>query len=96
MKKLTFLIGFNLLALTLMAQKVGINTNAPQQALDVHGKLKVGNDTTTSSPGTMRFNPDTGDFEGFDGNDWVPFTPDPRDSYWPQPGFWEYWKSYTI
>ncbi|MBK9736234.1 MAG: hypothetical protein IPO92_15245 [Saprospiraceae bacterium] len=56
MKKLTFLIGFTHCSHTLMAQNVGINSPAPQEKLDVNGKIKVGDDTTISSAGAIRFN----------------------------------------
>ncbi len=76
-----------LIPLLIWSQKVGINTDTPVEALDVNGKIKVGNDNTPSTTGSIRFNPETKDFEGFDGSDWVPFTPDPRETFWPQPGF---------
>ncbi|MBK9734253.1 MAG: hypothetical protein IPO92_04505 [Saprospiraceae bacterium] len=75
-----------LIPLIMWSQKVGINTDTPQEALDVNGKIKVGNDNTPSTTGSIRFNPETKDFEGFDGNDWVPFTPDPRETFWPAYG----------
>jgi hypothetical protein len=76
-----------LIPVFIWSQKVGINTNTPVEALDVNGKIKVGNDNNNASPaGTIRFNPDTGDFEGFDGYDWVPFTPDPKENFWPAYG----------
>lgn len=69
------------------SQKVGINNNTPQEALDVKGKIRISDDTTNqSTAGTIRFNQETQDFEGFDGSGWVPFTPDHTDFYWPQPG----------
>ncbi len=65
-------------------QKIGINKSDPQEALDVNGKIKVGNDNNNnSSPGTIRFNPETGDFEGFDGNEWESFTKNPAELFWP-------------
>ncbi|MBK9736232.1 MAG: FG-GAP repeat protein [Saprospiraceae bacterium] len=75
-----------MLPIIIWSQKVGINTISPQEALDVNGKIKIGDDTTNSSPGTMRFNADTGDFEGYDGHDWVPFTPYSRETFWPAYG----------
>ena len=48
--------------------------------VNVAGKMKLGDDLTTPTAGTMRYNPTTNDFEGFDGNVWKSFT---------QPtGFW--------
>jgi hypothetical protein len=65
--------------------KVCINTEEPETTLDVNGSIKVGNDNNNqqTSPGMIRFNPETGDFEGFDGIDWIPFTPDPKEFFWP-------------
>lgn len=67
--------------------KVGVNTQNPSVTFEVNGKIRVGDDSLASSPaGTIRFNQQTGDFEGFDGNDWVSFTPNPNDQYWPTLG----------
>ena len=44
----------------------------PTQSLDVSGKIKIGNDSTSPDAGTIRF---TGsDFEGFNGTSWVSMT----------------------
>lgn len=68
-------------------QKVGINQNNPAVTLDINGSMRVGNDNNNASPaGTVRFNPETGDFEGFDGNEWVSFTPNRQDFFWPAYG----------
>lgn len=65
-------------------QKIGINQINPAVTLDVNGSMRVGNDNNNASPaGTIRFNPETGDFEGFDGNEWVTLSPNPQDLYWP-------------
>jgi hypothetical protein len=75
-------------ATTYSQSKVGINTETPAATLDINGRMRVGDEpNNNSSPaGTIRFNPETGDFEGYDGNDWVPFTPDPRETFWPALG----------
>jgi hypothetical protein len=54
--------------------KVAINAASATQTLDVNGKIKVGNDSTEPLAGTMRFNTQTNDFEGFDGMKWISFT----------------------
>lgn len=54
--------------------KVGINTTTPSQSLDIGGKIKVGNDTELPTAGTIRWNEETSDFEGFDGLKWISFT----------------------
>lgn len=53
--------------------QVGINTDMPEQALDVNGKIKIGNDGTTPTEGTFRYG-STGDFEGFTAEGWQSFT----------------------
>ncbi|MFM2392936.1 MAG: hypothetical protein RLZZ546_918 [Bacteroidota bacterium] len=54
--------------------KVGVNTPTPEQSLHVNGKIKLGNDDVSPVAGTMRFNPSTDDFEGYDGTKWISFT----------------------
>jgi hypothetical protein len=54
--------------------KVGINTTDPEQTFEVNGKLRLGNDNTAPLTGTMRFNPATLDFEGYNGSKWLSFT----------------------
>ncbi|MDP0491718.1 MAG: hypothetical protein Q7Q71_11770 [Verrucomicrobiota bacterium JB023] len=53
----------------LLAQ-VGINNDDPEQALDVNGKVKVGDDNVPPSEGTLRFNEQNDEFEGYDGAQW--------------------------
>ena len=57
-----------------ISPKVGVNTTSPGQTLDVIGKLKLGNDIVPPTAGTVRWNSDTKDFEGFDGTQWLSFT----------------------
>lgn len=57
-----------------LTAQVGVNNNNPQQALDVNGKIKVGNDGTTPDPGTIRFNSSEDDFEGHNGSEWQSLT----------------------
>ncbi len=55
-------------ALTVLKNgKVGIGYDAetPTQSLDVSGKIKVANDFTTPTPGTIRFNETANAFEGY-------------------------------
>lgn len=53
--------------------QVGINTDTPNQALDVNGKIKIGNDGTAPTEGTVRYS-SNGDFEGYRANGWESFT----------------------
>ncbi|MBK9256183.1 MAG: hypothetical protein IPM42_11905 [Saprospiraceae bacterium] len=55
--------------------KVGIGFLNPIEQLDVNGAINIGN-TTNANPeaGTIRWNPATSDFEGFDGNEWKSLT----------------------
>tara|TARA_R110000868_G_scaffold122768_1_gene325508 strand:- start:1131 stop:1811 length:681 start_codon:yes stop_codon:yes gene_type:complete len=66
----SFFIFFNLSA------QVGINTDTPEQALDVNGKLKIGDDSNTPNEGSMRYNFTTKAFEGFNGTEWLNLSPD--------------------
>ena len=54
--------------------KVGINNSTPSQTFEVNGKLKLGDDTVNPTAGTVRWNSDTNDFEGYDGTQWLSFT----------------------
>ncbi|MDN3493455.1 hypothetical protein [Winogradskyella bathintestinalis] len=44
---------------------IGYESETPTQTLDVSGKLKVANDFTAPTPGTIRFNETTNAFEGY-------------------------------
>ncbi len=63
-----------LLPVLIPAQNVGIGTVLPNQKLSINGKLRVGNDATPPTTGTIRFNTSTLDFEGWTGNEWKSFT----------------------
>lgn len=62
--------------------KVGINTNAPAQTLQVNGKLKLGDDVLTADAGTIRWNSANKDFEGFDGTQWLSLTSKGNNNGW--------------
>ena len=61
------------IAFTSSFAQVGINTDNPDQALDVDGKVKIGNDGRTPTEGTIRYGA-TGDFEGYTAEGWNSFT----------------------
>lgn len=44
---------------------IGYNAETPTQTLDISGKIKVSNDFTTPTPGTIRFNETANAFEGY-------------------------------
>ncbi|WP_157976233.1 hypothetical protein [Lewinella sp. IMCC34191] len=67
------LLLFLVMPLGLFAQ-VGVNTTEPEQALDVNGKIQVGDDAMAPTAGTMRYNGSEADFQGYDGKDWKSFT----------------------
>ncbi|WP_157500788.1 hypothetical protein [Lewinella sp. 4G2] len=67
-RTLLFLL-LTLLSIGCFAQ-VGVNNSNPEQALDVNGKVKLGNDGTNPSDGTMRYNSTEGTFEGFSQGEW--------------------------
>lgn len=71
------LILVSLVFFSYLPAQVGINNPSPSQALDVAGKIKVGNDDTAPEAGTIRYNRSTNTFEGFDGTEWSVFNADP-------------------
>ncbi len=73
MKKLITTIFAGLLYISMSAQ-VGVNNPNPQQALDVSGKVKITNDATAPTAGTMRYDESSNDFEGYNGTQWSSFT----------------------
>lgn len=52
----------------------GINTTDPRAALEVDGKIKVGEDAHTAQAGMIRWNQTVNDFEGYDGTVWRSLT----------------------
>jgi hypothetical protein len=54
---------------------LGLGILIPEEKLDVAGAIKI-NTTTNPSPeaGTIRWNPETEDFEGYTGSEWVSLT----------------------
>jgi len=82
----TILIGITLFWLNGIAgQNVGINTTVPVEKLDVNGKIKLGDDSTTSGAGTIRWNAATNDFEGYNGTEWLSLTRS-NSNVWPENG----------
>lgn len=66
MQRLSTLI-LLLFSLASSAQRVGINTTNPLQALDVNGAIRIGN-SNSSQAGSIRYN--SSRFEGSDGTNW--------------------------
>ena len=60
---------------TASAQNAGIGTTSPLEKLEVNGAIKLGS-TSTNHAGTIRWNPDRQDFEGYNGITWVSLTGD--------------------
>ena len=67
------LITLALIAPLVLTAQVGINTTDPKQALDVNGKIQIADDAAPETEGSIRFNPVTSDFEGYNG-EWKSFT----------------------
>lgn len=67
--RLTSVLLLFLATATVFAQ-VGVNNTDPEQALDVEGKIKVSDDATTPTDGTIRYNETDGTFEGFTNGAW--------------------------
>lgn len=77
MKKIVIQLALSFFLLTIKisyAQNVGIGISSPQQKLEVNGAIKISsNDMVTPTRGTMRWNNNTSQFEGFDGIQWIKF-----------------------
>ena len=54
--------------------QVGINESNPNQQLDINGKIEIGNDNSTPTEGTIRYNSQKKDFEGWNGSTWLSLT----------------------
>jgi hypothetical protein len=54
--------------------RVGVNTNAPAASLDVAGKIKLADDFILPQAGMVRWNAQNGDFEGYNGKEWISLT----------------------
>jgi hypothetical protein len=67
------LLCFLFFSLACFAQ-VGVNNATPEQALDVNGKIKLTDDSTAPSAGTLRYNAGEDDFEGYNGSEWKSLT----------------------
>jgi hypothetical protein len=63
---------------------VGIGQPTPTAKLHVNGKLKIGDDTQVATSGTIRWNTQTQDFEGFNGTDWISLTHGKVSTSWPE------------
>lgn len=75
MKKLVTTIVFFLCVMSIAsAQKVGVNQPVPKQALDVNGKMQIGNDAEPATAGAIRYNDTTNEHEGYNGTEWKSFT----------------------
>lgn len=61
-----------------LSAQVGINTDDPEQALDVQGRISVADDNTPATEGAIRFNQSTRQFEGYDGTEWSTFDNEPQ------------------
>lgn len=56
---------FGLFMILSMSSQVGVNNPTPEQALDVNGKVKLTDDTTAPTAGTIRYDATSSDFEGY-------------------------------
>ena len=74
-KQLFLVCALLVFVISLTAQgNIGVGTTAPSQKLHVNGKVKLGDDATTPSAGTIRWNAAKSDFEGFNGSEWLSLT----------------------
>ncbi len=51
--------------------ETGFGTTNPSQKVDINGKLKIGNDATAPSEGTIRYDSESKTFQGYDGTKWI-------------------------
>lgn len=72
-KNLLLLFSVCLLLKTAISQNVGIGIANPSEKLEVNGAIKIGVNTGTAA-GTIRWNPATSDFEGYNGSSWLSLT----------------------
>lgn len=72
MKENVFVLLLLFVSTSILAQKVGVQINTPEQAVHIKGKLKVEDDNHPPTRGTIRYTPD--DFDGYTGNGWTSFT----------------------
>lgn len=61
-------------ATTALHAQVGVNNPTPEQALDIEGKVKISDDATPPSDGTMRYNDGADDLEGYVDGEWKSLT----------------------
>ena len=74
LSSMRFLTALLLLTLSCsLAAQVGVNQPNPEQALDVDGKVKISDDNTVPSDGTVRYNSSENSFEGFTAGQWESF-----------------------
>jgi len=63
---------------------VGINTSVPAASLDISGEIKVGDSGRSPEAGMIRWNADSEDFEGYNGEKWVSLTKSNTKNQWGQ------------
>lgn len=56
-----------------LTAQVGVNNPNPEQSLDVNGKVKVSDDATPPTDGTIRYDASSESFEGYAGGQWQAF-----------------------
>ncbi|PHI20874.1 hypothetical protein CEQ90_05780 [Lewinellaceae bacterium SD302] len=62
-----------LFSLAVLNAQVGINNPDPEQSLDVNGKVKLSDDATPPTDGTIRYDASSEAFEGYAGGQWQAF-----------------------
>jgi uncharacterized protein (TIGR02145 family) len=75
MKQLILLITLMSVTTISTAQNVGIGVDTPSVKLDVAGELRISaSENPAPIAGTMRWNEESTDFEGYNGTEWVSLT----------------------
>ncbi len=60
--------------------KTAVGKSSPEAILDIAGEIKLASLKTHAMPGSIKWNPATQDFEGYDGTQWRSFTR--ANGYW--------------
>lgn len=73
MRTLYFFAFLTLLFSAPLSAQVGVDNPNPEQALDVAGKIKLTDDATPPTDGTIRYNAAEGAYEGYTAGEWEAF-----------------------
>lgn len=61
---------------------IGVNSTQPESILDVAGEVRIGSTGIDAKAGMIRWNEGSGDFEGYNGSEWVSLTQREANGTW--------------